>query len=60
MEYKEISMIFLEKGDQILKIIPGYFSNNLTYPKNDAILNKIANIFPSKCFKNATRFYQIN
>ena len=23
-----------------------------TYPKTDAILNKIANIFPSKCCKN--------
>ena len=22
-----------------------------TYPKTDAILNKIANIFPSKCYK---------
>jgi hypothetical protein len=29
-----------------------------TYPKTDAILNKIANIFPSKCCKNCTGIYQ--
>jgi hypothetical protein len=29
-----------------------------TYPKTDAILNKIANIFPSKCCKNVPGFYQ--
>jgi len=28
--------------------------------KTAAILNKIANIFPAKCCKNATGFYQIN
>jgi hypothetical protein len=29
-----------------------------TYPKTDAILNKIANIFPSKCYKIVSGFYQ--
>ena len=60
MEYKRFND-FVGKSGQDMKVNPmDYAINYFTYPKNAAILNKIAYIIPNKCSQKCNGFYQIN